>query len=60
MPQPVYRVIKREARKNRRSLNTEIILALETEAAEGERRRRLTGLRKELERFRASLPALDR
>ena len=59
VPQPVYRVIKREAKRNRRSLNAEIIQALETEAAEAERRRRLSGLRKELERFRASLPPLD-
>jgi len=59
VPQPVYRVIKREAKKNRRSLNAEIIRALETEAAEAERTRRLTGLRKKLERFRASLPLLD-
>ncbi len=59
VPQPVYRVIKREAKKNRRSLNAEIIQALETEAAEAERRRGLSQLRKELERFRASLPPLD-
>ena len=59
VPQPVYRVMKREAKKNRRSLNAEIIQALETRAAEAERRRRLSGLRNELERFRASLPPLD-
>ena len=59
VPQSVYRVIKREAKKNRRSLNAEIIQTLEAEAAEAERRRSLSGLRKELERFRAALPPLD-
>lgn len=59
IPVPVYRVIKREAKKNRRSLNAEIIRALETEATEVERRRQLSGLRKELERFVAALPPLD-
>jgi plasmid stability protein len=59
LPDPVYRVIKREAKRNRRSLNAEIIQALETEAAEAERRRQLSGLRKELERFAATLPPLD-
>lgn len=52
------RVLKREAKKNRRSLNSEIIQALEAEAADAERRRQLTNLRKELDRFAASLPAL--
>jgi hypothetical protein len=59
IPEPVYRAIKREAKKNRRSLNAQIIETLEAEAAEVERRRRLGNLRKELERFRAALPPLD-
>jgi hypothetical protein len=59
VPEPVYRVIKREAKRNRRSLNAEIIQALETEAAEAERLRQFGDLRKELERFAASLPPLD-
>jgi hypothetical protein len=59
VPDKVYRVIKWEAKKNRRSLNAEIIRTLETEAAEAERRRQLKDLRKELERFAASLPPLD-
>jgi hypothetical protein len=59
MPDSVYRVIKREARRKRQRLNTEIIRALETEAAEAERRRQLGSLRKELERFAASLPYGD-
>jgi hypothetical protein len=50
---------KREARRKRQRLNTEIIRALETEAAEAERRRQLGSLRKELERFAASLPYGD-
>jgi len=59
IPEPIYRVIKREAKSKRRSLNSEIIGALETEAAEAERRRQLRKLRKELDRFAGSLPALD-
>ena len=41
VPESVYRVIKREAKNQRRSLNAQIIEALETEAAEVERRRNL-------------------
>ena len=59
LPESVYRVIKREAKRNRRSLNAEIIQTLATEAAEAEQRPQLGGLRKELERFAASLPPLD-
>jgi hypothetical protein len=59
IPDSIYRVMKREAKKKRRSLNAEIIQALETEAAEAERRRQLGNLRKELDRFAASLPSLD-
>ena len=59
IPESVYRTIKREAKENRRSLNAEIIEALASEAAEVERRRRLSRLRKDLARFRASLQPLD-
>ena len=59
LPEPVYRVIKREAKRNRRSLNAQIIQALENEAVEVGRRRQLVGLRKELDRFAATLPPLD-
>jgi hypothetical protein len=59
VPDSVYRVMKREAKRNRRSLNAEIIHALETEAAETERRRQLGILRKKLDSFAASLPPLD-
>jgi hypothetical protein len=58
IPDAVYRVIKREAKDKRRSLNSEIIRALEAEAAEVERRRQMRNLRKELDRFTASLPPL--
>ena len=58
IPHSIYRVMKREAKRKRRSLNAEIIQALETEAAEAERRRPLRSLRKELDRFSASLPPL--
>jgi len=56
VPDSVYRVMKREAKKKRRSLNSEIIRALETEAAEAERRRQLSKALGELEKFAASLP----
>jgi Antitoxin FitA-like, ribbon-helix-helix len=59
VPDSVYRVIKQEAKRKRRSLNSEIIQALEAEAAEAERRRQLSKLRKELDKFAASLPPLD-
>jgi len=59
VPEPVYRAIKREAQRNRRSLNAEMIRVLEAEAIEAERRRQLKSLRKELDRFAASLPPLD-
>ena len=56
IPEPIYRVMKREAKRKRRSLNSEIIQVLEAEAAEAERRRQLSNLRKELDWFAASLP----
>jgi hypothetical protein len=59
VPDSIYRVIKREAKTKRRSLNAEIIHALENEAAEAERRRQLNNLRKELDRFAASIAPLD-
>jgi hypothetical protein len=59
IPDSIYRVMKREAKGNRRSLNAEIIQVLESEAAEAQRRRQLSSLRKELDRFAASLPPLD-
>jgi len=59
LPEPVYRVIKREAKRNRRSLNAQIIQALENVAVEAGRRRQLVGLRRELDRFAATLPPLD-
>ena len=59
IPDTVYRAIKRVAKRNRRSLNSEIIRVLETEAAEAERLRQLGNLREELDRFAATLPLLD-
>ena len=59
IPESIYRVMKREAKRKGRSLNAEIIQALETEAAEAERLRQLSNLRKELDRFAASLPPID-
>lgn len=59
VPQSVYRVMRREAKKQGRSLNAQIIQTLQAEAVEVERRRRLGEVRRELERFAASLPALE-
>jgi hypothetical protein len=59
LPDSIYQVIKREAKRNKRSLNSEIIRALETEAAEAERRSQLSSIRKDMDRFAASLPPLD-
>ena len=59
LPERVYRVIKREAKAQGRSLNAEIIRALEAEAAEVDRRHRLSAHRRELDRFAESLPVLD-
>jgi len=58
LPESVYRVIKREAKRNRRSLNAEIIQTLGTEAAEAQRRRQLADIRQDLDRFADSLPPL--
>lgn len=58
IPDPVYNVIKREARKQGRSVNSQIIRALEAEATESERRRKLKGITAELEKFAASLPEM--
>jgi len=52
-------VIARNAKWKRLGLNSEIIQTLESEANEAERRRQLGNLRKQLERFAASLPPLD-
>jgi plasmid stability protein len=59
IPDSTHRVLKREAKRKRRSLNAEIVEALEIEAVEAERRRQLSNLRKELDRFASSLPPLD-
>src|ERR1035437_7351730 len=58
IPDSIYRVMKREAKRERRSLNAQIIQVLETEGAEAERRRQLSDLRKELDRSAAPLPPL--
>ena len=59
IPDAVYKVIKREAKRKRRSLNAEIIQTLEAEACEVERRRQLGNLRKELDRFSSTISPLD-
>ena len=59
VPERVYREIKRAASEQGRSLNAQMIQALEADAAELERRRKIANLRKKLDRFAASLPPLD-
>jgi hypothetical protein len=59
VPEVVYRVIKREAKQEGRSLNAQIIRALEAEVADVERRRRLGRVRVDLERFAATLAPMD-
>jgi hypothetical protein len=59
VPDKVYRTVKRAAKEQGRSLNAQIILALEAEAAEFDRRKRVAKWRKELERFRKSLQPMD-
>ena len=59
LPQAVYRIIKREAEEQGRSLNMQIIQVLRTEAAEVQRRRDLGKVRDELKRFLASLTPLE-
>lgn len=55
VPDKVYRTVKRAAKEQGRSLNAQIIHALEAEAAEFERRKRVAKWRKDLDRFAASL-----
>ena len=59
IPDSVYRVIRREAKRERRSLNAQILHTLEAEAAAVARHERLKSLRKEFDRFAASLPPMD-
>jgi len=56
VPDKVYRVVKRAAKEQGRSLNAQIIHTLEAEAAELERRRKSRQWLADLERFRNSLP----
>ena len=58
VPARVYNAMRREAKRKCLSLNAQIILALETQAEEIERQR-LMALRKDLDRFRASLPPMS-
>jgi hypothetical protein len=58
VPEPVYEVMKREAKRNGRSLNAELIRALEDKVAEAKRRQRIGGLLEKVKRFRASLPPM--
>jgi len=59
IPEPVYAAIKREAKRNRRSLNAEILRVLEEEAAEAERRRNLKALLHDMDQFVASQPPME-
>ena len=58
VPEPVYKVMKREAKRNRRSLNAEIIVALEEKVADAERRAKAKDLLEKVVQFRKSLPPM--
>ena len=58
VPEPVYKTMKQEAKRNRRSLNAELIRAIEEKAAEAERRNNLKHLMTKVERFVSGLPPL--
>lgn len=58
VPEAVYEVMKSEAKRNRRSLNSQIIHALEKEAEEAERRDRLARMRKEMDKLAESIGSM--
>jgi len=59
IPDKVYRTVKKLAEKEGRSLNAQIIRALQAEAVEAERLERMRNSLDALKRFSASLPLLD-
>lgn len=59
LPEPVYEVIKSEAKRNRRSLNAQIIQTLEKEAAEAQRRLKLSEWCKKADELVANMPMLE-
>ena len=59
IPDKVYRTVKKLAEKEGRSLNAQIIRALQAEAVEAERMERMGSSLDALKRFSASLPLLD-
>lgn len=59
VPVKVHKALKKAAKEQGRSLNAQILQALENEAAELERRRKFAQWRKELDRLRKSLPPMD-
>jgi hypothetical protein len=59
VPEKVHRILVREAEEQGRSLNSQIIRILQTEAAEIERIRRMRKLLPELDRFAASVGPMD-
>jgi hypothetical protein len=59
VPDKVYRAVKRAAKEQGRSMNAQIIHALEAEVVELKRRKSAAEWRKELDRFAASLPPMD-
>ena len=58
VPDHVYKALKQEAARRKRSLNAETILALSAKAEELERRRQIGSSWDEVEKFVASLPRL--
>jgi hypothetical protein len=59
VPDKVYQTIKREAKKQGRSLNAQIIQTLETQATQLDRRKQFDKARAELEEFVASQKPMD-
>jgi plasmid stability protein len=59
IPDDVHKTLKQEAAQRGRSLNTQILQTLSSEAAEIARRRKMRESRASLERFVASLPKMS-
>ena len=59
VPEEIYDAMKQEAQEHGRSLNTQIIQVLGCETAEVRRRKSLTSVREEADRFAASLIPME-
>jgi plasmid stability protein len=59
LPDPVYKQLKKQAQKQGRSLNAQIIHILQSDVSERERFEKMRQSNKDLERLIASLPRMD-